>query len=131
VLRAKSRVTGIGILVILAIILSVSASAEIVVFEDYKTTYTMKGDTLSVVKNLRLMNVGSSPIIPGEIHFKISKDEGDSSVPPQIHNFQVINKFNKRLSNAPQLGSSKKKPANPAGSASPRCASFGSSQPVT
>lgn len=86
-----------AISLVLFILLAASALGDIVVFDAYKTTYTMEGDTLLVKKDLRIKNVGSSPIIPGEIHFKISKSEGDTTVPPPISNFNVINKYKKKL----------------------------------
>jgi hypothetical protein len=87
----------ICIFFLLIIIFSFSAVAEIVVFEEYKTTYTFKDNTLFVEKNLKLKNVGASPIIPGEIHFKVSQSKGNDIIVPKINNFIVKNKFDKTL----------------------------------
>lgn len=78
-------------------IVSQAAIADIVVFDSYKNTYTMEKDNLHVTKHLRLKNVGTSPIIPGEIHFKISQDDGEGPSAPGVNNFVVENKYGQKL----------------------------------
>lgn len=82
---------------LLLLLLLPTVFAEVVVFEYYNTQMDYKNGKLYVSKDLRLKNVGSSPIIPGEIHFKISKDEKGEPVAPVIGNFKVVNKFDKEL----------------------------------
>lgn len=73
------------------------AQAEVVVFENYDTTMSYNNGKLQVTKDLRLLNVGTSPIIPGEIHFKVSKDSKDGTTAPEINAFVVTDKFGKEL----------------------------------
>jgi hypothetical protein len=85
------------ILVLILVFLASSTFADIVVFEQYHTSFTLEGNSLFVEKKLKLKNVGPSPIIPGEIHFKISQSKGDESIAPRINNFEVINRYDKKL----------------------------------
>ena len=84
-------------MLILSIFCLPLAAAEVVVFDHYDTTMTYKDGTLQVSKQLRLKNIGDNPIIPGEIHFKISKEQKGASVAPTIENFKVTDKFGKEL----------------------------------
>ncbi|MBN1275281.1 hypothetical protein JXA12_03235 [Candidatus Woesearchaeota archaeon] len=74
-----------------------SAAAEVVIFDLYETDMTYEDGKLLVTKQLRLKNTGTNPIIPGEIHFKISQEYKDSSVAAAITDFEVVNKYDKRL----------------------------------
>jgi hypothetical protein len=65
------------------------ASANVIVFDEYVTGYTVKGNSLIVEKSLRLTNVGDGPIIPGEIHFKVSTDGLKGA--PEVENYNAIN----------------------------------------
>ncbi|MBD3209376.1 hypothetical protein GF367_03070 [Candidatus Woesearchaeota archaeon] len=73
------------------------AAAEVVVFDEYDTTMDYQQGKLSVTKHLRLKNVGPNPIIPGEIHFKVSQERKGESSAPTIDSFSVVNKYNKEL----------------------------------
>lgn len=96
--NAVKTTSAITILVFAALLFALPlAAAEVVVFDHYSTTMSYEDDTLHVVKQLRLKNTGDNPIIPGEIHFKISKEQKGSSIAPVIANFKVVNKFNKEL----------------------------------
>ncbi|MCB9361957.1 hypothetical protein H6504_00845 [Candidatus Woesearchaeota archaeon] len=81
--------------VLLAIVPGVFA--EIIVFENYDTTFEMKGDTLVVKKDMRMKNVGVNPIIPGEIHFRLSEEAKEGPVAPSITNFAVFNSRNDKV----------------------------------
>ncbi len=70
---------------------------EVVVFDKYDTTMEYDDGVLTVTKQLRLKNVGNNPIIPGEIHFKISQEDKDATSAPVISSFKVTNKFDKEL----------------------------------
>lgn len=83
-------------LILFAMILPI-ISGEVVVFEKYDTTMTYNNGKLLVTKELRLKNIGDNPIIPGEIHFKISRQEKDKEVAPKIDKFSVKDKFGKEL----------------------------------
>jgi hypothetical protein len=78
----------LAILILLIVPLSFS---EVIVFDNYKTTYSLEGNVLKVKKELRLKNVGTNPIIPGEIHFRITQNTGDEYIAPIISNFDVEN----------------------------------------
>lgn len=80
----------------LLVLLSTTLVAEVIVFDNYDSTFTLKGGKLIVEKELRLKNVGSSPIIPGEIHFKISQ-EGSKNSAPDITNYMAYNSEEKEL----------------------------------
>lgn len=69
---------------------------EVIVFDNYDTTFTIGDGKLLVEKDLRLKNVGNSPIIPGEIHFRISQ-EGSKNVAPEINSYKAINSENREL----------------------------------
>lgn len=84
------------IFIVLVVVPSL-ASAEVVVFDKYETTMEYEDGILHVTKELRLKNVGTSPIIPGEIHFKLSEDSKNGPIPPDISSFNVINKFDTPL----------------------------------
>ncbi|MFO7711463.1 MAG: hypothetical protein R6V53_06865 [Candidatus Woesearchaeota archaeon] len=78
--------------IVICILLSTPVFSEIVVFQEYDTTFTLEDDILTVEKELRLKNVGSSPIIPGEIHFKVSQQGKDGNIPAQVYDYSVIDR---------------------------------------
>ncbi len=82
--------------VVLCLLFLSPAYSEVIVFDNYDSTFMIKGGKLIVEKELRLKNVGNSPIIPGEIHFKISQ-EGTKDDAPQIDNYVAINSEGKEL----------------------------------
>lgn len=84
------------LVIFISSILSSIAVADVIVFENYKTTFQLNDNSLKVTKYLRLKNVGPSPIIPGEIHFKISEDKDGVSVPSTVNNFVVENAQKKK-----------------------------------
>ncbi len=73
------------------------ATAEVVVFDHYDTIMNYEDGKLQINKQLRLKNIGNNPIIPGEIHFKISKEHKGNTVAPTVENFVVTDKFGKEL----------------------------------
>ena len=73
----------------------VSANYELIVFEDYSTSYYVKGRTLLVEKELILKNTGNVAAIPGEIHFRVSEQHGDSSRGPLIKDVVALHNANK------------------------------------
>ncbi len=85
------KFTILSFLLLLSLVLIPLAAAEVVVFDNYGSTMTYKNGKLFVTKELRLKNVGPNPIIPGEVHFKISKDFKGNPVAPVIGNFKVSN----------------------------------------
>ena len=88
-------------IILLAIIVSLLfiplVASEVVVFDSYQTDATLKDGKLFITKELRLKNVGTTPIIPGEVHFKISQEGKKGASAPQITNFNVVNKYGKAL----------------------------------
>ncbi len=93
------------ILFVAIAIFSSHVFADVVVFEKYKTTFTMDGDKLKVYKKLRLMNIGSNPIIPGEIHFKLSKQEGNEIIPVEISDLAIIDHYDREMTSNLNKGS--------------------------
>ncbi|USN45701.1 MAG: hypothetical protein H6502_01050 [Candidatus Woesearchaeota archaeon] len=93
--------TSITLLVLLfSLLITLSqVSAEVVVFDNYQTTYSLEDGKILVQKEIRLKNVGDNPIIPGEIHFKLSKlvSGGDREESIGASEFVVKNKFDQRL----------------------------------
>ena len=82
---------------ILVLILIPLAQADVIVFDSYDTTMSYNNGKLLVTKHLRLKNVGDTPIIPGEVHFKISQEQKNNEVAPQVDKFSVTNKLDKSL----------------------------------
>jgi hypothetical protein len=77
--------------VLLSLILVINFSlANVIVFEKYDTTYSFEKNYLKIEKDLRILNVGPNPIIPGEIHFKLSEIRNEKQVPIKINNLKII-----------------------------------------
>lgn len=74
-----------------------STFSDVIVFDKYTSILELKEDTLIITKNFRLKNIGPSPIIPGEIHFKVSELKGKEPSSPAITNFVVTNSNGKTL----------------------------------
>ncbi|MFW5991057.1 MAG: hypothetical protein ACOCQX_02400 [Candidatus Nanoarchaeia archaeon] len=71
--------------------------AEVVEFSNYETRTTLNEDHLGIQRVLTLQNVGSNPIIPGELHFKTHELEGDKKVPSNINNFEATNDYDMEM----------------------------------
>ncbi len=65
------------------------AQANTVVFERYDTTATIQGDTILVERDVRIKNSGLTPIIPGEVHFRLYEQRGDTKTPIVVNNFRA------------------------------------------
>ncbi|MGM5488451.1 MAG: hypothetical protein ACQESG_05870 [Nanobdellota archaeon] len=83
--------------IVICILLSTPIFGEIVVFQEYDTTFTLEDDALTVEKKLRLKNVGTSPIIPGEIHFKVSQQGKDGNEPATVYDYSVKDRNSKEI----------------------------------
>ena len=92
-------------IVALSVLTSVPVLGNVVVFDKYETSMTLVGDTLQVTKVLRLMNVGVNPIIPGEIHFKLSQHQDGQMVPADVKNLEIIDHYKKAIDSKALLGS--------------------------
>jgi hypothetical protein len=92
-----ARATKLTVLALILFSLCGTAFAEVIVFENYQTTLEYKDNKLIVHKSMRLKNVGGNPIIPGEIHFKLSEDSKKGSVAPKVTSFVVKDHFNNDL----------------------------------
>ena len=86
---------GIIWILLLLFIICTPVMAEVVVFDHYDTNFKLEGDKLFIEKSITIKNVGSSPIIPGEIHFQLSHDGFKET--PKISGFSVIDFKNKEL----------------------------------
>ncbi|HDP73994.1 MAG TPA: hypothetical protein ENN46_03520 [Candidatus Woesearchaeota archaeon] len=74
---------------ILLVLLTSLAYSQVVVFDNYESTYTYEDGYIEVNRVMRLKNVGSNPIIPGEIHFRIYSMEGNSPKGPEITGLRI------------------------------------------
>lgn len=63
------------------------AEANVVVFERYDTTASIQGDTILIERDVRIKNTGLTPIIPGEVHFRLYQQRGDTRTPIPVTNF--------------------------------------------
>lgn len=78
---------------IILVMFSSLALGEVVVFSKYETQTTLEKDVLHIKREVTLTNVGSNPIIPGELHFKIHEIKKGERVPSQITNFKAYNDY--------------------------------------
>lgn len=67
----------------------VSADFELIVFQEYDKTYFLDGNILRVEKDLVLRNVGSNPVMPGDIRFRVYEVRGGNLVPSEIREIQA------------------------------------------
>lgn len=72
---------GVLLCLLLCLFLVSSAAAEVIVFDTFETTATLNDGNLHVSRKMILQNVGPTPIIPGELHFKLYKLDGNERVP--------------------------------------------------
>ncbi|MFP4523847.1 MAG: hypothetical protein ACLFO2_00830 [Candidatus Woesearchaeota archaeon] len=93
----KRKSTILAMLALLHLLVVPFVAADVVVFQNYDTTMEYEDGSLKVTKELRLKNVGSSPIIPGEVHFKLSKDRDGEPVAPEVTGFEVTDRFGNDL----------------------------------
>lgn len=72
--------------VLLLLILSLQSVSAIglFVFEEYSTSYFVKGRTMVVEKEIVLRNIGSNVVIPGEMFFEISEQHGGNFRPATV-----------------------------------------------
>ncbi|MEM4268429.1 MAG: hypothetical protein QXK37_06400 [Candidatus Woesearchaeota archaeon] len=69
------------------------SSAEVVVFEQYVTDTFLQKSGLHIERMVILKNVGSNPIIPGELHFKLHEIRKGTRVPSKVSNFFAENEI--------------------------------------
>jgi hypothetical protein len=73
--------------------------ANVIVFSNYKTSAEILPDgKLHIIKELTLKNVGRSPIIPGELHFRMYEQDGKEEVPSEITGYSASGHYNDLLS---------------------------------
>lgn len=80
-------------LVFFLLLVASYVSAEVIIFDNYDETLKLDHGKLIVQKQLRMKNVGTAPIIPGEIHFQLYGQK----VAPEVFSFTVVDKFGKEL----------------------------------
>jgi len=85
------------ILLLFALLIVNCVNAEVVVFKSYETKSILKDNALSISRKIILQNVGSNPIIPGELHFKLHEISKDKEVASEINNLGAKNDFDKVL----------------------------------
>ncbi len=89
-----------SILVVFALLVSVligSVHAEVVVFKSYETRTALADDRLQISRKIVLQNVGSNPIIPGELHFRLHEIRKGEKVASAVSLLQAQNDFDKKL----------------------------------
>lgn len=89
---------GIFIFIFLLVLLLPFVFSEVVVFSDYKTDTYVEKEKLHINRALILQNVGSNPIIPGELHFKLHEVKDDSRIASYVSNFEAKNGYDVELS---------------------------------
>jgi len=88
---------GHWIVIILFVMLAQFAVAEVVVFRSYETKTKLDKSTLQINREIILENVGSNPIIPGELHFKLHEIKKNTKHGSIVNNLGAKNDFNKVL----------------------------------
>jgi hypothetical protein len=76
---------------LIALVLSTTVLGEVVVFKNYQTKTTLESGQLGIEREIVLQNVGSNPIIPGELHFKLHELKADKKVASKVSNLGAKN----------------------------------------
>jgi len=84
------------IVLVLCLVMA-SVSAEVVVFKSYETQSKLDSGTLRINREIILQNVGSNPIIPGELHFKLHEIKKKAKTGSIVNNLGAKNDFDKEL----------------------------------
>ncbi len=71
--------------------------ADVIVFNNYETTTTLQDGHLQIEREITLLNVGSDPIIPGELHFRIHELKNGEYVGSQIRNVQAHDDYGEEI----------------------------------
>lgn len=77
--------------------ISQQATAQVVVFSNYDTKTYLDDDQLRIERTMRLKNVGTNPIIPGELHFKLKELRGGTTVGPMVDNLEAKSSYGNKL----------------------------------
>lgn len=85
----KRQLTSIAITILFLLTIIPLAQANSVVFERYDTTATFQGNTILIERDVRIKNSGLTPIIPGEVHFRLYEQRGDTKTPIPVTNFRA------------------------------------------
>ncbi len=87
-----------AILLIMLLLAIPVASARVVVFRDYTTQTTLEKGSLHIERIMTLENIGSAPIIPGELHFKLHEIVKDEQVASEVSNLVAESEQGRQLS---------------------------------
>ncbi len=85
-MRMRGILSAALLLVVCATLAASLASAEVVVFDQYNTTATIGNGNIHILRTVRIRNVGETPIIPGELHFRLYQNQGGTKVPIPVTN---------------------------------------------
>jgi len=85
------------IILIFLILFMKLSTGEVVVFSNYETKTTLEKNNLHIEREIVLKNVGSNPIIPGELHFKLHEIRKKDKIASVVSNLGAKNDFNKEL----------------------------------
>lgn len=85
------------ILAVAALCIISATCAEVVVFNSYETESYLQKDKLLIERAIVLQNVGSNPIIPGELHFKLHEIRKGEKVASEVSNLQAANDLGREL----------------------------------
>jgi len=83
--------------VLMTLLLCNLVAAEVVIFDQYITETRLEADNLHIEREISLQNVGSNPIIPGELHFKLHEIKKDEKIASQVNNLGAQNDFGNPL----------------------------------
>jgi len=83
--------------ILLALLMINIASAEVVVFKSYETNSRLEKGSLHINREIVLQNVGSNPIIPGELHFKLHEIRKGQKIASEVNNLGAVNDYGKDL----------------------------------
>jgi len=84
-------------ILLLCILIATPVFADVVIFDRYDSETTLENGVLHVERSMRIKNIGSNPIIPGELHFKLYEMHKDEKRAPKITGFSVTNPYDREL----------------------------------
>ena len=79
------------------VFMAVGVWADIIVFSSYDTVTTLDDGFLHIERTLILKNVGTAPVIPGELHFKLHEEYKGQATGPEIRNMKAEDQYKTEL----------------------------------
>jgi len=97
VVTKKGSITLLWFSLALLLVFVPVAHANVVVFDRYDTKATITGNTITIERDVRIKNIGQTPIIPGEVHFRLYQQRGDTKSPIVVTNFEAYSARGEQL----------------------------------